>query len=109
MRLTDDSCIVTGASGVARIDRNQFVRMLNSAKYTLNKFDMKDVQVQLLNDDVALVAYKVHEEMTVDGKPIALDAADSSTWIRRDGRWLCAAHSEAISGDPYGRDRKPIQ
>ena len=41
---------------------------------------------------------------------MALDAADSSTWVRRDGRWLCAMHTEAIAGDPFGRDRgrKPL-
>jgi hypothetical protein len=64
--------------------------------------------VRLLGDDVAIVAYQVHEELTVDGKPVTLDAADSSTWVRRDGRWLCALHTEAIAGDPFGRDRKGI-
>jgi len=49
---------------------------------------------------------KVHEELTVDGKPVSIDAADTSTWVRRDGRWLCAAHIEALAGDPYGRDRR---
>jgi hypothetical protein len=37
-----------------------------------------------------------------------LDAADSSTWVRRNGRWLCALHTEAILGDPFGRDRQRI-
>ena len=59
-----------------------------------------------LGDDVAVLAYKVHEELTVDGKPVAFDAADASTWIRRGGRWLCALHTESILGDPYGRDRR---
>lgn len=38
-------------------------------------------------------------------RPVSLDAADSFTWVRRDGRWLCAAHSEALSGNAFGRDR----
>jgi hypothetical protein len=46
----------------------------------------------------------VHEDLTVDGKPVTLDAAESSTWVRRDGRWACAMHTEAIAGDPFGRD-----
>ena len=51
------------------------------------------------------VGREVHEELTVDGKPLTLDAADTSTWVRREGRWLCALHTEAIAGDPFGRDR----
>jgi hypothetical protein len=31
---------------------------------------------------------------------------DSSTWVRRNGCWLCALHTEAIAGDPFGRDRQ---
>jgi hypothetical protein len=42
----------------------------------------------------------------VDGKPVTLNASDPSTWVRRDGRWVCAAHTESVAGDTYGRDRK---
>ncbi len=107
MRLTDEPCIVTGAQGVGAIDRKTLGAMVKSASYTLLRFDIKPgAQVRLLNDDVAIVAYQVHEELTVDGKAVALDAADSSTWVRRDGHWLCAMHTEAIAGDPFGRDRR---
>lgn len=47
----------------------------------------------------------MHEELTVDGKRVALDAADASTWVRRNGRWVCALHTESLAGDPFGRDR----
>jgi ketosteroid isomerase-like protein len=106
MRLTDFPCIVAGSSGVGSIDQKTFTGMMGGAAYTLNRFEIKDVQVRLLRDDVAITAYKVHEELTVDGKPVALDAADASVWVRRDGRWLCAAHTESVAGDPYGRDRR---
>jgi uncharacterized protein (TIGR02246 family) len=109
MRLTDEPCIVTGAQGIGLLDRETLAAMLKATSYTLNRFVLKDgAQVRLLRDDVAIVAYQVHEELTVDGKPVTLDAADSSTWVRRDGRWLCALHTEAIAGDPFGRDRQRI-
>ena len=109
MRLSDDPCIVTGAQGVGTIGKQALAAMIGSARYTLNSFELSDdAEVRLLGDDVAIVAYKVHEELTVEGKRVAVDAADSSTWVRRDGRWLCALHTEAIAGDPFGRDRKPL-
>lgn len=106
MRLTDEECIVTGAQGVARVSRQGLSDMLMNAPYTLHDFELKDEQVRELQDDVAILAYKIHEELTVDGKPVKLDAADTSTWVRRDGRWRCALHTEAIVGDPFGRDRR---
>jgi uncharacterized protein (TIGR02246 family) len=109
MRLTDDPCIVTGAQGIGLMDRKTLAAMMKATSYTLNRFVLKDgAQVRLLRDDVAIVAYQVHEELTVEGKPVTLDAADSSTWVRRNGRWLCALHTEAISGDPFGRDRQRV-
>jgi uncharacterized protein (TIGR02246 family) len=108
-RLTDDPCLLTGAQGVALIDRNTLAATMKTASYTLNSFVLKDgAQVRLLRDDVAIIAYQVHEELTVDGKPVTLDAADSSVWVLRDGRWLCALHTESIAGDPFGRDRQRI-
>jgi hypothetical protein len=82
--------------------------MMQESTYTIDDFVLDDdVQVRMLSDDVAVLAYKVHEALTVEGKPVIIDAADSSTWIRRDGNWLCALHTEALLGDPFGRDRTP--
>jgi len=110
MKMTDDTCVVAGASGAASIDRKAFAGMLNSPAWTLNAFEfVGDVIARAITDDVAVVAYKVREQLTVDGKPLTLEAADASTWIRRDGRWLCALHTESIIGDPFGRDRQPVR
>jgi uncharacterized protein (TIGR02246 family) len=109
LRLTDEPCILTGAHGVALIDRKTLAGMMKAASYTLDHIELKDgAQVRFLGDDVAIVAYQVHEELTVEGKPVTLDAADASTWVRRDGRWLCALHTESIAGDSFGRDRQRV-
>jgi hypothetical protein len=47
----------------------------------------------------------VHERLIVNGEPVTIDAADASTWVRREGQWRCALHTESIAGDPFGRDR----
>lgn len=107
MRLTDDPCIVTGAQGVARITRTAFAGMLQAGGWTLHEFTLSDIQLRLLGDDVAILAYKVKELLTVDGKSLTVEAADSSTWVRREGQWVCALHTEALLGDPFGRDKRP--
>ncbi|HKG24973.1 MAG TPA: nuclear transport factor 2 family protein [Thermomicrobiales bacterium] len=108
LRLTDDPCIVTSAQGIARIDKATLERMLRTASWTLNEFEIEDdAEVRQVNDDVAILAYKVREKLTVDGKPVTVDAADASMWVRRGDRWVCALHTESIAGDPFGRDRRP--
>ena len=110
IRLSDEPCIVTGAQGVGSIDRKSLAKMMKAASYELNDFKFSDdVQIRKISDDVAIVAYKVREDLTVEGKPVTLEAAESSTWVRRDGRWLCALHTEALAGDPFGRDKQRSQ
>ena len=106
LELTDDPCIVTGAQGVGLIDHSTYRALMESATWTLVAFEIRDdVQVRQLDDDTAIVAYTIHEELDVDGESVVFDAADASTWVRRDGRWLCALHTESLAGDPFGRDR----
>jgi len=105
IELTDEPCIVAGAQGVGLIDHATYRAMMENATWTIVDFEIRDDHVRLLGDETAIIAYRVHEELTVDGEPVSLDAADTSAWVRRDGRWLCALHTESLAGDPFGRDR----
>lgn len=105
--LATDPCIVTGPQGVGRIDRETLGAMLKSPSYSIRHFELKDVQVDWQGDDLVTVAYTVHEELEVEGEQVTIDAADSSTWVRRDGHFLCAVHTETLIGDPFGRDKRP--
>jgi hypothetical protein len=108
-RLTDYPVIVTGAQGVASVDQKTYSSMAKASNWSLQDFKIEDdVQVRMLCEHVAVLAYKVSEKLTVDGKPVTLDAADASVWVKRDGRWQCALHTESISGDPFGRDRRAL-
>src|SRR5262245_57255844 len=104
-RMTSDPCIIAGSQGVAAIDSATFVAMLMDPTWRLQDFSLQDVQVERVTDDVALIAYLVHEELLVEGQPMTLDAADTSTWVREADGWRCALHTESILGDPFGRDR----
>lgn len=105
--MTSDDCIIVGAQGVSSIDPAKMARLTKEGNWTLERytFDESTAQVQFLNDDVALVAYKVKEKLTVDGKTLHLEANDASVWVRKDGEWRCALHTESLAGDPFGRDR----
>ncbi|HVG68974.1 MAG TPA: nuclear transport factor 2 family protein [Gaiellales bacterium] len=106
LELTDDPCLVTGAQGLGLIGHETYSAMMQQGSWTIERFEIgDDVQVRMLGADTAVVAYTVREELTVDGAPVSFDAADTSTWVRRDDRWVCAAHTESLRGDPFGRDR----
>lgn len=73
IRLTDDTCIVSGPQGVGSIDRQAIAEMFKAATWKLQKFAFKDgAKMRKLGDDVAILAYEVHEELTVEGQPIPI-------------------------------------
>lgn len=105
LELTSDPCIVTGPQGVASVDKATFRKMMQDADWTVDNYEIRDAEVRRVSDDVAVIAYKVREEITIDGEELELEAADASTWMRKDGAWICVMHTESLLGDPFGRDR----
>jgi Domain of unknown function (DUF4440) len=95
-QLTDFPCIVAGSHGVSSIDRATFMKMAQDPSRTITDATLNDIHVRQVTDDVAVVAYTVHEALEKGGRAMTLDAADCSTWVRRNGSWACVAHSEAI-------------
>jgi ketosteroid isomerase-like protein len=106
LALTADPCLVAGSQGVAKVEKTQFRKIMEGARYRLHRFEIGDDAVATrISDDVALLAYTVREDLTVDGKQLQLEAADASVWVLHGGEWKCALHTESLRGDPYGRDR----
>jgi hypothetical protein len=101
--LSSDPCVVVGAQGVGELDKATLDRMLQGATYELKDFALDDFRVRRVTDDVAMVAYKVKEDLVVEGQDLSLQAFDSSVWVRRNGQWVCVAHTESLAGDPFGR------
>lgn len=101
--LSDDPCVVVGAQGVSQIDKKTMAGMVENASYELHDFDLEDVHIRTVADGVVVVAYKVKEDLKVEGQDLTLNAFDSSVWVRRNGNWVCALHTESIAGDPFGR------
>ena len=105
--LTADTCLVVGADGVRELSRSELGEMMKSMPYELKDYGVEDADVKFIHatNDVALLAYKVRSEFVSDGKPQRMEAYDTSVWVRRDGKWVCALHAEtpAASKPPDGK------
>ncbi|CAN7484466.1 nuclear transport factor 2 family protein [Pararhizobium sp. LjRoot255] len=94
--LSGKTALVTGAQGVMRIEKQKMGKMTEDGKWTLESYDLEDVEVSTPSPDIALIAYTVRQSVTMDGKSRNLRAADSSVWIRGSKGWECHAHSETV-------------
>jgi hypothetical protein len=105
--LTDERCVVVGAQGVSAIDAKTMGKLTTEGQWKLEQysFDEQARHILFLTPDIAIVAYPVQERVSVEGQSLSFTANDSSVWIRRDGHWRCALHTESLAGDPFGRDK----
>jgi ketosteroid isomerase-like protein len=95
-QLSAKSSLVTGARGVTRIAKERMGKMTEEGNWTLESYAFEDIEVLTPSPDVALIAYTVRQDVTMDGKSDSLKAADSSVWIRGANGWECHAHSETF-------------
>lgn len=107
--LMADPCLLSGAQGVMALTRSDYQRMSGDTSWKLHDFRMDKIDVQFPADDVAVIGYVIHEDVTVEGRKLELQAAETSTWVEKDGKWLCVAHTESILGDPFGRDKQDMK
>ena len=97
--LSGKTSLVTGARGVMSIAKAQMGKMTEEGDWTLDDYAFEDVKVTAPAPDVAIIAYKVRQEVTMKGEAKSFEAADSSTWVRGADGWECHAHSETILGN----------
>jgi ketosteroid isomerase-like protein len=98
-QLSGKAALVTGKGGVMTIPKDKMGKMTEEGNWTLESYEFNDIQVVTPAPDVAIIAYTVNQNVTMDGKPQKLRAADSSTWIRGADGWECHAHSETFLQD----------
>ena len=101
--LSGENAIVTGAQGVMTIPKAKMRAMTEEGDWTLESYSFRDIQFATPAPDVAIIAYKVTQTVTMGGKHQQMHAADSSTWVRGAGGWECHAHSETLLKDAAGR------
>jgi len=101
-QLSGRLALTTGARGVTSIPKDKMGEMTEAGDWTLESYEFSGVEVITPAPDVAIIAYRVKQSVTMGGKKQDLNAADSSTWIRGPGGWECHAHSETILTEVKG-------
>lgn len=98
--LSGATSLVTGARGISAIAKDKMGAMTEDDSWALDSYSLSDVQFVLPAPDVAIIAYKARQKVTMGGKTREFEAADCSTWIKGPAGWECHAHSETPLSAP---------
>jgi hypothetical protein len=72
--------------------RDQLMANLNTC--TIVSFKLRNHQTRMLTADAAVIAYTGSSEITCGETHIASNYNATTTWVRRDGKWLVQLHTE---------------
>lgn len=99
MGLLAPQALMVSSHGALRFDPAQYAKMLQDPKHGLLDYALSDMEVLFPTQDVAIVTYRAHQTMQMDGDERTQDVVDSSTWMRLEGVWKCVAHTESEAAD----------
>jgi len=102
--MMDGHSILTGAQGVNVLTRSGYARMAAHSDFTIHGFALDNIHVIFPSPEVGVIGYTVREDVTVGGKRMTLNAADSSVRASHrgsDGRSL-RPHAAGGAGAPRG-------
>lgn len=96
--LLADTALMVSGHGAMSFDHAGYTRMANDPSHKLVSFELSDMDVLFTggDGDVAIATYKVDQQVESAGKPMRMQAVDSSTWIRQGDAWKCVAHTESV-------------
>jgi uncharacterized protein (TIGR02246 family) len=78
--------------------REQIMESLNTC--TLVSFKIRNHQLRVLSPDAAVVTYSRSSETACGESHLTGDYNATTTWVRRDGKWLVQIHTETPAAKP---------
>jgi RNA polymerase sigma factor (sigma-70 family) len=79
-----------------RLSRKELLKLIPD--FRVKHYAMSDIQFIPLNDDAAILLYKLQAETIIEEMPVESTLQVSSTWVRQDRKWLNAFYQETSIG-----------
>ena len=99
--LLDERSVSVGPWGIHHFSPAEYQAMAAAGNARLTGFEFFDAQVVFPATDLAVATYRARQAFTMAGEHQEMEVYDTTTWVRRDGRWRACAHTETpAEGDP---------
>lgn len=104
-KLTATDAVIGGPQGVMTVQAAKMANMMDSDAPQMTRFELSDINVIFPADNVAVIGYKIKQDMRFKGEDKSFEFVDTSTWINGSDGWTCAQHSETpVSDETANKD-----
>lgn len=92
--LLDDESVSVSGWGIRHFNPAGYRDMALAGQARITYFKFSDERVVFPTPDVAIASYKADQSFTMDGKSHDMTVYDTTTWVRKNGKWVASAHTE---------------
>lgn len=102
--LLTEPAFMVSAHGAFKFDHAGYRRMAEQGSMVVKSYELSEMEASFPTDDTAILTYKVKQVLCPRGKSdeIEEDMTDTSTWVRDQGAWRCAMHTESPAAAKRG-------
>jgi len=104
--MLSEPAMMVSPHGAMKFDHDGYRRMASHGSMVLKAFELSDMDVLFPAEDTAVLTYRARQSMAIRGGShhTTQEMADSSTWVRKEGRWQCVMHTET----PVPAEPEPV-
>jgi hypothetical protein len=101
--LLDEYSTTASARGILYFKPAEYKAMALSGDARITSFEFFDERVIFPIPNVAIASYKAQQTFTMGGKSHEMVVYDTTTWVKKGGKWVAFAHTETPEQkDPPG-------
>ena len=92
--LLNEYSAAVSSRGVHHFNPSEYKEMALSEDARITSFEFFDEKVIFPAPDVAIASYKAKQSFIMNGQSHDMIVYDTTTWVKKGGRWLASAHTE---------------
>jgi hypothetical protein len=95
--LLSEPAFMVSEHGAFKFDHMGYRQMAEQGTMVVKSFELSDMDAVFPNPETAILTYKVRQVLRAreGSDEIKQDMTDTSTWVRDEGVWRCAMHTES--------------
>lgn len=92
--LLADEVVLAGPGGFTKTNPAAYEEALAESESELQRYIIEQIEVIVPSETTAVMAYVVHQTVTINGERVDWACANTATWVRGGGSWKCVLRTE---------------
>jgi len=96
LKMLAEPSFMVSPHGAMKFDHASYRQMAEHGQMVIKRYELGEIDATFIGAGAAILSYKVRQFVALRGKSEETEQymADTSTWVKVNGSWKCAMHTE---------------